>query len=205
MNNIFYNPELKTDRSRRHLPHWQQDEKLYFVTFRLADSIPADELARLVKLQEEFELNNVRPFTPEQEKQYCYLFYEQINNWLDNCYGECLLERSENAQIVKNALEYFDGKRYRLDHWVIMPNHLHVILLLNEGINIGDITHSWKSYTGLQINKREGRTGPLWQHESFDHIIRSDFYLNKYRDYIIANKMKANKALLSRSTILVDS
>ncbi|MBN2064758.1 MAG: transposase [Sedimentisphaerales bacterium] len=203
MKDIFYNPDFATERNRRHLPHWQQNEKFYFVTFRLADSIPVENLFRLECQQKEFLRTNFRPFTANQEQQYQHLFFEKINGWLDNCYGECLLERADIASIVKDAIFYYNDNKYQLDHWVIMPNHVHVLLLLNGDIKIQSVTHSWKSYTGLQINKLVGKTGSLWQSESFDHIVRSQFYLDKYRNYIVSNKERVgSRAMLSTETIV---
>ncbi|MBI9016484.1 MAG: transposase [Phycisphaerae bacterium] len=205
MTNIFYNQEDRTKTNRRHLPHWQQSGKLYFVTFRLDDSIPVNKLKELYKQQQVFIAKNPQPYNQQQQKQYNYLFNEKINIWLDNCYGQCLLAQEELASIVQNAIEYFEYKKYILDHWVIMPNHVHIIILLLENFTLNKILHSWKSYTAREINKATNRTGQLWQHESFDHIVRSPIYLQKYREYIIKNKDKAgDKALLSTSSIPLD-
>ena len=200
--NVFYNHDVGKKVTERHLPHWQQEDKLYFVTFRLADSIPADMLENLRQEQENFVRINSRPFSDEQEREYQYIFFEKINSWLDNCYGQCLLQKREVARVVKDSLEYYNNYKYWIDYWVVMPNHVHVILLLGEGQNLKDITHGWKSFTANKINKLIDRKGQLWQHESFDHIIRRRFYLEKYRYYIMANKEKAgSRAMLSTNGI----
>ena len=200
--NVFYNPDAGKKVTKRHLPHWQQENKLYFVTFRLADSIPAERLEKLREDQECFVRENSRPYSEEQEREYQYLFFEKMDSWLDNCYGQCLLEQRGVVKIVKESLEYYDDDKYWIDYWVIMPNHVHVIILLGEGQNLKSITHGWKSYTANKINKLVGRNGQLWQHESFDHIIRRRFYLEKYRNYIISNMEKAgSRAMLSTKVI----
>ncbi|MBN2843058.1 MAG: transposase, partial [Sedimentisphaerales bacterium] len=197
MKDIFYNPDGDKKVTQRNLPHWQQKGKMYFITFRLADSIPAEKLLKLQKRQQEFERMYQPPYTPKQQRLYQRLFFEQVESWLDNCFGSCILEQSQYSQIVMQALEYFDGQKYRLDHWVIMPNHVHVLLLLKDGTDIKNILHSWKSYTAHEINKLSGKDGPVWQHESFDHIVRSEFYLNKYREYINNNKERIGRNVSS--------
>ncbi len=189
MNDIFYNLHDSLDVHNRNLPHWQQNGKMYFITFRTADSIPEDKLLELQIRQGEFEKNNLRPYSKEQDKEYRHLFFEKIEEWLDNAHGECLLKERQYSEIVRNALEYYNNKKYILDYWVIMPNHVHVLVLLLEGFGLNEIMHSWKSYTATQINKLSGKKGQFWQHESFDHIIRSEYFLEKYREYVMQNKL----------------
>ncbi|MBN2064196.1 MAG: transposase [Sedimentisphaerales bacterium] len=189
MKDIFYNQNSDLEVSSRNLPHWQQNGKMYFITFRTADSIPEDKLVELQIRQREFEKNNCKPYSKEQEKEYRHLFFERIEEWLDNAYGACVLKDRRYSEVVKNALEYYNGKKYILDHWVIMPNHVHILMLLLEGFDLKDIMHSWKSYTATQINRLNGSKGQFWQHESFDHIIRSEYFLDKYREYIIQNRL----------------
>ena len=201
--NVYYSSESGKKVTKRHLPHWQQNGKIYFVTFRLADSIPLEKLDKLRERQDEFIRQNVRPYTSELEREYQSLFFEKVNSWLDNCYGECVLASLEAADVVKSSLEYYDGDRYLLDYWVIMPNHVHVIILLKEGEDLDSITHSWKSYSANKINKLTGNSGQLWQHESFDHIVRDKYYLAKYRKYIVSNKSSVgSRAMLSKANIV---
>ena len=201
MSNIFYNSDDGLKITRRNLPHWQQGEKVYFITYRLADSIPEEKLKELYKKQQSFIRKYERPYTHDQEKEYRYLFFGQIEKWLDNCYGECILKYQACGEIVKSCLEYYDEDKYLLDNWVVMPNHVHVIILAFEGVDLKEITHSWKSYTAHEINKATGRKGKLWQKESFDHMVRSRFYLNKYRSYIEKNwASSGRKALIGRKT-----
>ncbi len=205
MSDIFYNPDDRTHITRRHLPHWEQQGKVYFITFRLADSIPQKQMEKLRQEQVKFKLLFSPPYTKEQEKQYRNLFYGRLEEYLDDGYGQCLLRESDCQNIVKQALEYFEGQRYILDHWVIMPNHVHVLMLLLAGFELERILHSWKSYTANQINELSGQCGTVWQHESFDHIVRGQLYLEKYRKYIISNKRKAGeRAMLSQAMIEVE-
>lgn len=112
-----------------------------------------------------------------------------------------MLRKSENATIVANALKYFDNKQYILDEWVVMPNHVHVLVApLNEH-RISDILHSWKSYTANEINKRENRSGKLWMHESYDHIVRNEESIKSIRHYINQNPAKAGIAVSEASNV----
>ncbi len=72
---------------------------------------------------------------------------------------------------VAAALAHFQATRYLLREWVIMPNHVHAVVTPLAGYELSDILHSWKSYSAHQINQQLGRTGQLWQKESFDHIL----------------------------------
>jgi putative transposase len=195
---IFFDPYAETDRHRGNLPHWEQAGKMYFVTFRLADSIPAEKLKALEAERQAWRRDNPRMATSAQWIEYYKLFSDRVEGWLDNCVGECQLARSDCAEVVTESLGHFDGIQYRLDHWVIMPNHVHVLFVVTQGSSMEDIAQRWKSFTARGINKLCCRSGPLWQRESFDHIVRSEAQLERYRQYIIHNATKAHgKAVLS--------
>jgi hypothetical protein len=53
---------------------------------------------------------------------------------------------------------------------------------------LSEILRSWKSFTSNEINKACGNTGAFWRKEYFDHLVRSEAALNKFRDYIQAHK-----------------
>jgi putative transposase len=91
--------------------------------------------------------------------------------------------------MVAGALRHFDGARYELESFVVMPNHVHVLVTPREGEKLSEITHSWKSYTAHKINDHLGRDGTLWQKESYDHLVRKQFH--HYRRYVHANPSKA--------------
>jgi len=76
------------------------------------------------------------------------------------------------ARIIENALLLFDGVRYKLPAWVVMPNHVHVLLVPKPGYLLEDIMRSWKSFTSNQANRLLKRTGRFWQEEYFDRYIR---------------------------------
>lgn len=70
--------------------------------------------------------------------------------------------------IVQRALQCFDGERYELGAWVVMPNHVHVVIRPFPGEALAKILHSWKSFTSHQINQQLGRSGPLWHRGYFN-------------------------------------
>ena len=177
------------------LPHWHQDDKYVFVTFRLADSLPK---AKLRVLQEEKEIwlkKHPKPWNVEDENDYYDKFVSKIDKWLDSNYGECLLKYPQNRKITENALLFFDGERYNLKAFVVMPNHVHLLMQLKKGINIENVMRSLKSFTAKQINKVMHRSGRLWQSEYFDRIIRSEDHYKNVLKYIVANDKSLAKVM----------
>jgi REP element-mobilizing transposase RayT len=97
---------------------------------------------------------------------------------------------------MQETLLIFDGERYRLLAWVVMPNHVHVLVQLDQQHPLPKVLHSWKSYVANQANKILGRSGPFWQREYFDRFIRNeDHYRNAVR-YIEDNPVKAGLVML---------
>jgi REP element-mobilizing transposase RayT len=181
------------------LPHWRQDGTTYFVTFRTADSLPKEKLIQWQSERAEWLRAHPEPHTDADRHAYYQRFPERFQHWLDQDYGACVLARPELKQIVESALRHFDGERYRLGEFVVMPNHVHALVTpLNEH-NLSDILHSWKSYTSSQINKQVGQSGSFWQKESFDHMVRSPASLEKFAEYIRENPRKV-EAASSRSS-----
>ena len=182
-----FSPDLPIDKTRRHLPHWEQDGCAYFVTFRLADSLP---ISQLVTWREELEVwhhHHPQPWDFKTFREYELRFRDGPEKWMDQGHGECLLARPELRTLVANALRHFDKDRYILDSFVIMPNHVHVLVKPLSVHSLHDILHSWKSFTAHQINKALDRTGNLWMEESHDRIARDWENLVDFRDYIASN------------------
>jgi len=178
-------------RTRRNLPHWEQEGATYFVTFRLVDAVP-QQLAH----QWREELETWRKFHPEPwDSQTVYeyrsRFFDQREEWLDQGHGSCVLRRLDAAKIVRSVLEHFRGERYHLDAFIVMPNHVHALVQPLPGYSLANILGSWKSFTARSINRLLGRTGTLWMEESFDRIVRDFDELRRYRDYIARNPEKA--------------
>jgi putative transposase len=158
---------------RRFLPHRDDDiSLLQLITYRLADSLPQHLLAQL-----KAKLEALPPEEQEAESR------KLIEYWLDAGYGACCLRNPQAAEIIVNNWKYFDGERYDLIAWVVMPNHVHVLVRVYEGHSLGKIVQSWKSYTGKRIlaldRARAGARGSqggkaLWMREFWDRYIRDE-------------------------------
>ena len=192
---VLPDPKLSThipiSKSRRNLPHWQQDDSYYFLTWCLADSLPAAKLKELLEKKSQWQQANPEPLDAEREKEFHALFSGKIEEWLDAGEGSCILKDSALRRIVDDALHHFDGERYALIASAVMPNHVHVVVRLFTGENLSDVLHSWKSFTAKQINRATGNTGTVWQDESFDRIVRSSAHLETLISYVEENPLKA--------------
>jgi len=89
-------------------------------------------------------------------------------------HGECLLREPAIAELMIDTWRHFDGERYRLITWCVMPNHAHVILRLFRGSELARVVPSWKSYTAKVANRLLARSGEFWAREYYDHCIRDE-------------------------------
>ncbi len=177
----------------RHLSHWRQEGATYFVTFRLHDSLPLAKLAELAAFRREWERRNPPPHSDEQLQELAQETIRRIDRWLDQGLGSCCLKEPELAKYVSAAMHYFDNKRYELGCYVVMPNHVRVVVrpLLCETEPLERILQSWKRHTSLEINRILGVAGQLWQHDSFDRIVRDEEHLYRVIQYIGTNPIQS--------------
>lgn len=174
-------------RTRGYLPHYDHPGTVQALTFRLADSLPAE-------LYERWE-RELRERDSEEER--VRELSQRCEHWLDAGHGQCLLQRPECAEIVENAMLHFNGVRYRLRAWCIMPNHVHCLAELHPEFQIGEVVHSWKSWSANRINALLGRSGALWQREYHDRLIRDRDHLGSAIRYIHRNPVKAGLCALA--------
>ncbi len=187
----FFDLAADVDKYRGSLPHWRQAGKLYFVTFRLADSLAQTTLNQWREERAVWESFHPKPWSPETWGEFHRRFTEPYQRWLDAGHGACWLRQPACAALVEEALRYFDSARYELGDYVVMPNHVHALVAPIAPRELAGILHSWKSFTAKQINKVLHRTGPVWREEYFDHLVRSEAQLAKFRRYIAENPLKA--------------
>ena len=187
----FLDPDLEVLRTRRNLPHWNQQGKLYFVTWRLADSLPKEALARLesdrkawLRRYGDIPLSAMEHLV---KQEWYRLFHHRVQTWLDAGHGSCVLRRAEACRILCDALHHFHGERYHLGSFAIAVNHVHVLVAPHAGVELSRVVHSWKSFTSNAINKALGRSGRLWMDEYFDRILRNQLHLERVEDYIAAH------------------
>jgi REP element-mobilizing transposase RayT len=130
-------------KRRRHLPHWDEPDATYFVTFCLKQGVVAN------------------------------------------------LTQPDLAQLIVDALRFFDGERYWLYDYTVMPDHVHAILqpvsVERRTEPLRNILGSLKSWTARRVNALLGRQGPLWQDETYDRIIRDEREYDARATYILEN------------------
>ena len=177
--------------SRGYLPHVKRENASYFVTFRLDDSLPKDVLFKF-QAERNQRLRMLLTNKTDTEELIERDHLRQIERYLDRGTGSCCLRQPEIAEAVSNVLRHFDGQRYQLSDWVVMPNHVHVVLWPMPNYLLGEILKSWKGYSAREVNKRLKRSGKsLWQSESFDHWIRNDEEKARICRYITHNPVTA--------------
>jgi 1-hydroxy-2-methyl-2-(E)-butenyl 4-diphosphate synthase len=184
------------------LPHWRLNGGTYAITFRLADSLPNVVIERyreardliLKKIEILSKLDSSRSqcdqlISLREELRQTELLIIEIT--LNQGHGSCLFNDDQNAKLIADALHHFNGSRYDLLAWCIMPNHVHVLVKLAQDEELEKILHSWKSFTSNEINKRSGTSGSIWQKESYDHLIRDGKDFRNQIDYVLNNPTKA--------------
>ncbi|HZZ28492.1 MAG TPA: transposase [Pirellulales bacterium] len=199
----FFDPRQDVAVAYGNLPHWAQAGTLVFITWRTADSLPAPVLARIAqekaKLLESFGLDTAENYKAQLAKlpvheraQVQWAMFETWDRQLDAGAGRCVLKQPELSQIVADSLLHFDGDRYLLTDFVVMPNHVHLLVALATEEALWEQCTSWKRFSGRQINQKLGQTGAFWQVEQFDHLVRNPEQFEHYRRYIAANPPKAH-------------
>ncbi len=182
------------------LPHINAYDHYQFITYRLADSLPKNIIENM--------LSELKDHSEDDRKKELEI---KINNYLDNGYGSSILVHPLITNMILENWHHFSGKLYDLIEWVIMPNHVHLIIKEYINCNIDDILNKWKSFSSKQIinlskfiendidfykyNKEalDGliKSKIIWQRSYWDHYIRNDEeFLNKI-DYIHQNPVKA--------------
>jgi putative transposase len=157
--------------SRGYLPHFDSPEVNQHIVFRTIGSLPKSLVDSL-------------PEDPEC----CRKITDAA---LDACHGPRPLDDPEAASIVENALRHFDGVRYRLLGWCVMPNHVHVVAEMVAEFPLGGVVRSWKSFTAAQINRRRQTRGPFWAPDYFDRFIRNETDLAETVAYVENNPVVA--------------
>jgi putative transposase len=189
----FFRPHDELHIHRGNLPHWRQTHVTYFIATRLADSMPQEKLREWQNRRDAWlsahglqKSGDIHTLPEDQQHEFHATFTMQWHHWLDAGYGECFLRRQDVRDLLVNRLT----SEPSLDAWVIMPNHLHA-LVAPEHLSLGDMLQIWKGGSAFEINRLLGRSGPLWQKEPYDHIVRSEAQFQHYRRYIAENPIKS--------------
>ena len=185
---------LHTTRfSRGKLPHWEVENGRYFVTVRLADSIPRASVLRLQEIH--LSLAAVQAQSAAfagLQRQY----FQAMEKYLDVGAGDCHLRHPQNGAIVIEELLALTDWKIEVPHYTIMPNHWHALFVPDRECtrSLADIMKRIKGRTGKRLRSAIGGLGPIWQREWFDRWIRSDAEWEKTVSYIQNNPVKAGLA-----------
>jgi REP element-mobilizing transposase RayT len=178
------------------LPHIKREGGSYFVTFRLAGTLPAEVLLRFKQEREQIlaqALAGKRPLTWHEQEELFRWYSGRVDTYLDAGHGDCWLKQPAIADLVADALRFHENVRFDLLAWVVMANHVHVVLRPRPNWTLSRILQSWKGYTAHEANRLLGRTGKsFWQKESFDHLVRNEEDLHRCCHYTTANPVNAN-------------
>ncbi len=170
---------------RGHLPHWQVAGGRYFVTLRLAGSLP-----RAVSLRLRGELAAAKGPTRSTIQR---RIFREIETWLDRVDPAC--NQLADPRIAKLVTDAIDGHAARgwwtMHTYVIMPSHLHLFFSLQRA-GLSETLTPFKRYTARKANRILNRTGgKFWQEEWFDHWSRSGIEDSRIRSYIRQNPVRA--------------
>ncbi len=171
----------------RHLPHLHQDGKLQFMTFRLADSLPQTKLNELREYKINFEKHNPKPWNTATSSQYHRAINSKTEYWLEQGYGDCVLRSPDVRQILIDAFDFVNNGRCLILGYVIMPNHVHILLIPLGNNDTSEVMGSVRRFSANRINKLLGRSGRLWSQEVFDRMIRSNEHLEYCINYLKNN------------------
>jgi putative transposase len=172
--NTNKNPGFKGWHQRGYLPHRDELGLIQLVTFRLHDSLPSSRRGEWESILKIEEARNRRT---------------KLEDYLDRGAGECWLAQPDIAKCAEDALCYFNGQRYALIAWVIMPNHIH-ILVETDKTPLAELVKSWKRFIAREANKLLNREGTFWQREYWDTYMRDSTQTLKAVKYIENNPVK---------------
>ena len=162
---------------RGFLPHYDVPNVTQFVTFGLADSVPAHAWERILAAADGRERRR------------------RLEAALDQHYGACHLRRPEIAKLVEGALLCFHGHRYKLRAWCVMPNHVHALFHVTD-VPMSEIVDSWKSFTSREANRLLRHPGQrFWHPDYFDIFQRNGDHEIRTVRYVEQNPCKAKLVL----------
>ena len=152
-------PSLPITRYVRHLPHWRQEGATYFVTFNLGDALPQAKLKELKALRQAWENENPRPRSEAAWEDLARRITRKAERWMDNGYGVCHFRRPAFSRLLHDAILFFQGERYDVFCFSVMPNHCHATVRPYKGFRLEKVVGSWKDHVAKRVNKPSIRRG----------------------------------------------
>lgn len=198
----LFDPQAEFAVNERLRPHWSQAGAIVFITFRTIDSMPREVLERWERekhawldqrgVRQGRHWKDVVPhLEPKLRAEFTRHFQRCREDFLDTCRGACVLRDPKCSRIVADSLLYFDADRYLMGDFVVMPNHVHLLVAFSTESMMQKQCESWLHFTAREINRRTNQSGHFWQQEPFDHLVRSVEQYEYLREYIAANPSKA--------------
>lgn len=208
----------RKEHYRRKLPHYQQPGQSYFITFILQGVMPKGALKKYLEalVQTKNRLYKLELLNPEEkakqvtlsneiqlakkeyhiaQRKYKFAYDKTLHK--SNAQSFSLLSMN-NFEIIKEALNFWEGKKLHNHAWCVMSNHVHWVTSIFESdkfskpVFLEDVLHSVKLFSARRINRNENLSGQLWEHESFDTTIRNDRHFINAVNYTIQNPVSAN-------------
>jgi len=172
-------PELSKFKTRGYLPHFNSYNVAQHLIIHQADSIP---LVSKMKLKDGLDSDAI--IVPNS-------YFQRL---LDSGYGTSLFNNAKNADRMREIIFHFHGVRYEISAFVIMPNHIHVLLIVFKPWSLSQVVASWKKYSSRTIDNpvdKPSNGRRLWHSEYFDRYMRNSAHFEKTVDYIHYNPVKA--------------
>jgi putative DNA methylase len=163
---------------RGYLPHIDAGETPVALTYRLAGALPASAIEEMDR-----QLRALPEHIRDGEKR------KRIDAYLDAGHGECVLRHPKIAALAHEPILFHDGSRYRVHSFVIMPNHVHVLITPLQPVT--RIIRTWKSFSARKSNRALGRKGEFWQADYFDRLLRNSDHFRRTAESIENNPVKA--------------
>ncbi len=185
---IIMRKENQHKRTYKHhnLPHWDYPERLQYITYRLWDSLPKYQLKEILE----------KAAIVPKERRRSYMGH-LVEEWVHNGSGCGILTADDVFPIILENWFYHHKKAYDILEWVIMPNHVHLLINQYYGYALKDVVESWKSFTSRRIMetasyKQAVANNPdfvdsVWYPNYFDRMIRGSNHKANTRQYILNN------------------
>jgi REP-associated tyrosine transposase len=198
----FFDPKQDYSVCWKRLPHWAQAGTVVFITWRTKDSVPAPILRRFERERNDLlQQHGIDPATDwksaisklplDIRRQVQWNLFDRWDEKLDACHGACVLRKPDLSKVVADSLLKFDGERYLMTDFVVMPNHLHFLAAFRSEEAMLSQCTEWKRYMAREINRALKQKDDFWQVEAFDHLVRSPEWFEHYRRYIAENPLRA--------------
>lgn len=179
----YLDPARKIQKHGAMLPHWQQDGAMQFVTFRLADAMPATKLRIWKDEYETWKTFHPKPWSESVEHEHLERFVWKLENWLDEGAGRCIFSDATIRALLEETLMHDQGTRVHFHSWVIMPNHAHLLFTAHHPLQL--LMKSWKGVAARKVG-----LGSIWQEGYRDTMIRDEDHFRNAVRYIRNNPAK---------------